>query len=181
MVGDGVYVRLHLTAPLLLPRRTRTARTAIFISSADESQAWPLSGWRKWTYERERIEKQKHKALENEQRFQNSKANFLRWHSLWRTVQPNTGIGKWLWNFWKREPHHAPHCVYSKRIPPNRQSNTFRSYRRQTGRNDRSTLQNAEKVLQAKSRGYAQNTEYHDRIIKLVNKNNASNCKRMAA
>ena len=59
--------------------------------------------------ERERIEEQKHKALENEQRFQKLKGSSS--VSPLRTVQSKYGYWKAYWNFWKRERPCTIACI----------------------------------------------------------------------
>ena len=127
--------------------------------------------------ERERIEKQKHKALENEQRFQELKGKFFGIAFTDGTIQVRVleSVLEFL-----EEGTAMHHCVYSNEyyLKPNSLilSATIDGKRIETIEVSLKTL----KVLQ--SRGVCnENTEYHDRIIELVNKNRRLIRKRMAA
>ena len=127
--------------------------------------------------ERERIEKQKHKALENEQRFQELKGKFFGIAFTDGTIQVRVleSVSEFL-----EEGTTMHHCVYSNEyyLKPNSLilSATIDGKRVETIEVSLKTL----KVLQ--SRGVCnKNTEYHDRIIELVNKNKRLIRKRMAA
>ena len=127
--------------------------------------------------ERERIERQKHKALENEQRFQALKGKFFGIAFTDGTIQVRVleSVLEFL-----EEGTAMHHCVYSNEyyLKPNSLilSATIDGKRIETIEVSLKTL----KVLQ--SRGVCnENTEYHDRIIELVNKNRRLIRKRMAA
>ncbi len=127
--------------------------------------------------ERERIERQKHKALENEQRFQELKGKFFGIAFTDGTIQVRVleSVLEFL-----EEGTAMHHCVYSNEyyLKPNSLilSATIDGKRIETIEVSLKTL----KVLQ--SRGVCnENTEYHDRIIELVNKNRRLIRKRMAA
>ena len=127
--------------------------------------------------ERERIEKQKHKALENEQRFQELKGKFFGIAFTDGTIQVR--VLESVLDFLE-EGTAMHHCVYSNEyyLKPNSLilSATINGKRVETIEVSLKTL----KVLQ--SRGVCnKNTEYHDRIIELVNKNKRLIRKRMAA
>ena len=127
--------------------------------------------------ERERIEKQKHKALENEQRFQELKGKFFGIAFTDGTIQVR--VLESVLDFLE-EGTAMHHCVYSNEyyLKPNSLilSVTIDGKRVETIEVSLKTL----KVLQ--SRGVCnKNTEYHDRIIELVNKNKRLIRKRMAA
>lgn len=127
--------------------------------------------------ERERIEKLKHKALENEQRFQELKGKFFGIAFTDGTIQVQVleSVLEFL-----EEGTAMHHCVYSNEyyLKPNSLilSATIDGKRVETIEVSLKTL----KVLQ--SRGVCnKNTEYHERIIELVNKNKRLIRKRMAA
>ena len=127
--------------------------------------------------ERERIEKQKHKALENEQRFQELKGKFFGIAFTDGTIQVR--VLESVLDFLE-EGTAMHHCVYPNEyyLKPNSLilSATINGKRVETIEVSLKTL----KVLQ--SRGVCnKNTEYHDRIIELVNKNKRLIRKRMAA
>lgn len=127
--------------------------------------------------ERERIEEQKHKALENEQRFQELKGKFFGIVFTDGTIQVRVleSVLEFL-----EEGTAMHHCVYSNEYYLKPDSLIFSACidgkRVETIEVSLKTL----KVLQ--SRGVCnQNTEYHERIIELVNKNKRLIRKRMAA
>lgn len=127
--------------------------------------------------ERERIKKQKHKALENEQRFQELKGKFFGIAFTDGTIQVRVleSVLEFL-----EEGTTMHHCAYSNEyyLKPNSLilSATIDGKQVETIEVSLKTL----KVLQ--SRGVCnKNTEYHDRIIELVNKNKRLIHKRMAA
>lgn len=127
--------------------------------------------------ERERIEEQKHKALENEQRFQKLKGKFFGIAFTDGTIQVRVleNVLEFL-----EEGTTMHHCVYSNEyyLKPNSLilSATIDGKRVETIEISLKTL----KVLQ--SRGVCnKNTEYHDRIIELVNKNKRLIRQQMAA
>ena len=127
--------------------------------------------------ERERIEEQKHKALENEQRFQKLKGKFFGIAFTDGTIQVRVleSVLEFL-----EEGTTMHHCVYSNEyyLKPNSLilSATIDGKRVETIEISLKTL----KVLQ--SRGVCnKNTEYHDRIIELVNKNKRLIRQQMAA
>ena len=127
--------------------------------------------------ERERIEKQKHKAMENEQRFQELKGKFFGIAFTDGTIQVR--VLESVLDFLE-EGTAMHHCVYSNEyyLKPDSLilSACIDGKRVETIEVSLKTL----KVLQ--SRGVCnKNTEYHDRIIELVNKNKRLIRKRMAA
>lgn len=127
--------------------------------------------------ERERIEQQKHKALENERKFQELKAKFFGISFTDGTIQVRVleSVAEFL-----EEGTAMHHCVFTNTyyLKPDSLilSACIDGKRIETIEVSLKTL----KVLQ--SRGVCnQNTEYHDRIIELVNKNKRLIRKRMAA
>lgn len=127
--------------------------------------------------EREQIEKQRQKALENEQRFQELKGRFFGIAFTDGTIQVR--VLESVMDFLE-EGTAMHHCVYSNGyyLKPNSLilSATIDGKRIETVEISLKTMQ----VVQ--SRGVCNsNTEYHDRIIELVNKNKRLIRKRMAA
>lgn len=127
--------------------------------------------------ERERIEQQKHKALENERKFQELKAKFFGISFTDGTIQVRVleSVAEFL-----EEGTAMHHCVFTNTyyLKPDSLilSACIDGKRIETIEVSLKTL----KVLQ--SRGVCnKNTEYHDRIIELVNKNKRLIRKRMAA
>lgn len=127
--------------------------------------------------EREQIEEQKHKALENEQRFQELKSKFFGIAFTDGTIQVRVleSVLEFL-----EEGTTMHHCVYSNEyyLKPDSLilSACIDGKRIETIEVSLKTM----KVLQ--SRGVCnKSTEYHDRIIELVNKNKRLIRKRMAA
>lgn len=127
--------------------------------------------------ERERIEQQKHKALENERKFQELKAKFFGMSFTDGTIQVRVleSVAEFL-----EEGTAMHHCVFTNTyyLKPDSLilSACIDGKRIETIEVSLKTL----KVLQ--SRGVCnKNTEYHDRIIELVNKNKRLIRKRMAA
>lgn len=127
--------------------------------------------------ERERIEQQKHKALENERKFQELKAKFFGISFTDGTIQVRVleSVAEFL-----EEGTAMHHCVFTNTyyLKPDSLilSACIDGKRIETIEVSLKTL----KVLQ--SRGVCnKNTEYHDRIIQLVNKNKRLIRKRMAA
>lgn len=127
--------------------------------------------------ERERIEQQKHKALENERKFQELKAKFFGISFTDGTIQVRVleSVADFL-----EEGTAMHHCVFTNNyyLKPDSLilSATINSNRVETIEISLKTL----KVVQ--SRGVCnKNTEYHDQIINLVNKNKHLIRKRMVA
>ena len=127
--------------------------------------------------ERERIEQQKHKALENERKFQELKAKFFGISFTDGIIQVRVleSVAEFL-----EEGTAMHHCVFTNTyyLKPDSLilSACIDGKRIETIEVSLKTL----KVLQ--SRGVCnKNTEYHDRIIELVNKNKRLIRKRMAA
>ncbi len=127
--------------------------------------------------ERERIEQQKHKALENERKFQELKAKFFGISFTDGTIQVRVleSVADFL-----EEGTAMHHCVFTNNyyLKPDSLilSATIDSNRVETIEISLKTL----KVVQ--SRGVCnKNTEYHDQIINLVNKNKHLIRKRMVA
>lgn len=127
--------------------------------------------------ERERIEQQKHKALENERKFQELKAKFFGISFTDGTIQVRVleSVAEFL-----EEGTAMHHCVFTNTyyLKPDSLilSACIDGKRIETIEVSLKTL----KVLQ--SRGVCnKNTEYHDRIIELVNKNKRLIRKRMVA
>lgn len=127
--------------------------------------------------ERERIEQQKYKALENERKFQELKAKFFGISFTDGTIQVRVleSVAEFL-----EEGTAMHHCVFTNTyyLKPDSLilSACIDGKRIETIEVSLKTL----KVLQ--SRGVCnKNTEYHDRIIELVNKNKRLIRKRMAA
>lgn len=127
--------------------------------------------------ERERIEQQKRKALENERKFQELKAKFFGISFTDGTIQVRVleSVAEFL-----EEGTAMHHCVFTNTyyLKPDSLilSACIDGKRIETIEVSLKTL----KVLQ--SRGVCnKNTEYHDRIIELVNKNKRLIRKRMAA
>lgn len=127
--------------------------------------------------ERERIEQQKHKALENERKFQELKAKFFGISFTDGTIQVRVleSVAEFL-----EEGTAMHHCVFTNTYylkPDSLILSACRDGKRiETIEVSLKTL----KVLQ--SRGVCnKNTEYHDRIIELVNKNKRLIRKRMVA
>lgn len=127
--------------------------------------------------ERERIEQQKHKALENERKFQELKAKFFGISFTDGTIQVRVleSVAEFL-----EEGTAMHHCVFTNTyyLKPDSLilSACIDGKRIETIEVSLKTL----KVLQ--SRGVCnKNTEYHDRIIELVNKNKRLIRKRITA
>lgn len=127
--------------------------------------------------ERERIEQQKHKALENERKFQELKAKFFGISFTDGIIQVRVleSVADFL-----EEGTAMHHCVFTNNyyLKPDSLilSATIDGNRVETIEISLKTL----KVVQ--SRGVCnKNTEYHDQIINLVNKNKRLIRKRMAA
>lgn len=127
--------------------------------------------------ERERIEQQKHKALENERKFQELKAKFFGMSFTDGTIQVRVleSVAEFL-----EEGTAMHHCVFTNTyyLKPDSLilSACIDGKRIETIEVSLKTL----KVLQ--SRGVCnKNTEYHDRIIELVNKNKRLIRKRITA
>lgn len=127
--------------------------------------------------ERERIEQQKHKALENERKFQELKAKFFGMSFTDGTIQVRVleSVVEFL-----EEGTAMHHCVFTNTyyLKPDSLilSACIDGKRIETIEVSLKTL----KVLQ--SRGVCnKNTEYHDRIIELVNKNKRLIRKRITA
>lgn len=127
--------------------------------------------------ERERIEQQKHKALENERKFQELKAKFFGISFTDGTIQVRVleSVAEFL-----EEGTAMHHCVFTNTYYLKSDSLILSACidgkRIETIEVSLKTL----KVLQ--SRGVCnKNTEYHERIIELVNKNKRLIRKRMVA